>query len=358
MDDAFSKFADSEVSIWAAHGNSVPSRDLLGKVSGSLQSPIAHHAHQPSFTTLRPRNAETADETNPCIAMLMGNAFEKGKYLIYDHLLRRDENSEGLKTYPEEVKECHEAYVQKVRESMEAKVEVVYGIPVKKRMLRKQAFKFDSLRLWGEYDDICIFLDRESNYSNAQQGHQYRRVIIFAIHPQRFFYSREGESARQDKFLTVATKISGVNSIERYYEDQKWKAIVPPSFSILEKMKFFGIPSEQSQNDGGRSNTSGLVVDGYWDAYFDGERPFSVQELRVILPVALTAAMDPDKWESPDDFPEIVGTWFGRQREILFKEMPISGAADIMPVYRRLIANGPLGENRVAIDTNTIDTYR
>ena len=66
-------------------------------------------------------------------------------------------------------------------------------------MLQKQAFKFDSLRLWGEYDDICIFLDRESNYSNAQQGHQFRRVTVLAIHPQRFFYSREGESARQDR---------------------------------------------------------------------------------------------------------------------------------------------------------------
>jgi hypothetical protein len=79
MDDAFSTFADSEASMWAIHGDSVPNRDLLVKVSGSLQSPIAHHAHQPSFTTLQPRNAETADETNPCIAMLMGNAFEEKK---------------------------------------------------------------------------------------------------------------------------------------------------------------------------------------------------------------------------------------------------------------------------------------
>jgi hypothetical protein len=108
----------------------------------------------------------------------MGNAFEKDKSLIYDHLLRRDEKSEGLQNYPEDVKLCHEIYLQKVRESMEAKVEVIYGTPVKNRMLREQAFKFDSLRLWGEYDDICIFLDRESNYSNAQQGQQYRRVTV------------------------------------------------------------------------------------------------------------------------------------------------------------------------------------
>ena len=182
MDDAFSKFADAEVSIWAAYGDSVPGRDLLVRVSGSLQSPMAHHVHQPSFTTLHPRNSETADETNPCIAGIMGNAFEKDKSLIYNHLLRRDEKSEGLKNYPEDITRCHEAYLQQVRESMEAKVEVVYGTPAKERMLQKQGFKFDILPLWGE---IYITSDRESNYSNPQQGHQYRRVIIFVAHPQQ-----------------------------------------------------------------------------------------------------------------------------------------------------------------------------
>ena len=37
--------------------------------------------------------------------------------------------------YLEDVVQCHEAFIQKVRESMEAKVEVVYGTPVKERML-------------------------------------------------------------------------------------------------------------------------------------------------------------------------------------------------------------------------------
>jgi hypothetical protein len=150
MDDAFSKFADAEASIWATYGDNVPSRDELVRVSGSLQSPIAHHAHQPSFMTLHLRNGETADETSPCIAMIMGNMFEKDQSLICDHLLMRDEKSEGLQNYPEDVKRCHELYLQKVRESMEAKVEVVFGKPVKERMLQKQASKCDTLPLWGE----------------------------------------------------------------------------------------------------------------------------------------------------------------------------------------------------------------
>jgi hypothetical protein len=150
-----------------------------------------------------------ADETNPRIAITIGNAFEKGNSLIFDHLLRRDEKSEGLQMYPEDIVQCHEAFIQKVQESMEAKVEVVYGTPVKERMLQKQAYKLDLLPLWGEYEDIYIALDRESNYSNAQQGHRYRRIIVFVTHPQRFFYPKQGECTRQDKLLAVAADWQG-----------------------------------------------------------------------------------------------------------------------------------------------------
>jgi len=70
---------------------------------------------------------------------------------------------------------------------MEAKVEIVYGKQVKERMLKKQIGKFDYLPLWGEYEDVSIILDYESNYSNAQQGYKYRRIVIFATHPQDSF---------------------------------------------------------------------------------------------------------------------------------------------------------------------------
>ena len=98
--DAFSKFAKMEVDLWAAHSRSM-SKHLLVKVSGTLRSPLAHRANQPSNTALRLFNGEFADETNPCIAMIMDNAFQKGYTLIYDHILRRNENSEGLQKYSE-----------------------------------------------------------------------------------------------------------------------------------------------------------------------------------------------------------------------------------------------------------------
>jgi hypothetical protein len=188
-------------------------------------------------------------------------------------------------------------------------------------------------------------------------------------HPQRFFYPKQGESARQDKLLAVAAKIARVGFIERYYEDQKWRTIVPPNFPSMIKKKLFGTPSEQSQSDRDSSNASGEapmismsklittdasmdpIVGGYWDSFFEEKPPFSVQELREILPVALAMETALDKhshrWESPADFPAIVGTWFRRQREILFKGMLIYGPADIMLVYQRLCATakGPLEGN-------------
>lgn len=146
-----------------------------------------------------------------------------------------------------------------------------------------------SLPVSRRHGDTYIILDHESNYSNPQQGHQYRRIIVFVSRPQRFFFARGGECARQDKLLAVAAKISRVGFIKRYYEAQKWRMIVSPNFQNMVKKKLFGIPPEKSQNDGDRSNIFGKVpiisisklittdvsidpvVDNYWDSYFDGK---------------------------------------------------------------------------------------
>jgi len=55
----------------------------LVRPSGSLESPLAHRLNQPSFTTGCLENSETADNTNGCIAMLTGNAYEPGQTLLF-----------------------------------------------------------------------------------------------------------------------------------------------------------------------------------------------------------------------------------------------------------------------------------
>ncbi len=157
--------------------------------------------------------------------------------LIYDHILRRDENSEGLQKYPEDVIQCHEAFVQTVRESSKAKVEIVPDAKVRERIFQCPSFDFEVLPLWGEYKGVSIVLNHESNYRNAEPGHKYRRIIVFAVHPQRFFFTNPEESVMQDRLITVAAKIAKTDFVEGYYIDKKWRKVVPPNFRDQVKRK-------------------------------------------------------------------------------------------------------------------------
>jgi hypothetical protein len=122
--------------------------------SGELDSPIAHHLHNPSFNTNYLNGIETADETNACIYLVMKNGFEKGKTLIFDHLARREksEDVDGINAYPSGILKCHEDFMEDVRTHMLATVEIVWGAPVRTRMMkvyREKGNPLEPLQLWG-----------------------------------------------------------------------------------------------------------------------------------------------------------------------------------------------------------------
>jgi hypothetical protein len=108
----------------------------LVRPSGRLESPLAHHPHNPSFNTNGVNGIETADETNACIWLVMRNGFKKDRTLIFDHLARREKSEEvdGIRNYPQEILEYHEVYVDELRNNMSAPVEMVWGAPVRERM--------------------------------------------------------------------------------------------------------------------------------------------------------------------------------------------------------------------------------
>lgn len=60
------------------------------------------------------------------MALLMGNAYQEGT-LTYDQILRREKKLEALEKYPEAILQCHETFLRKIRESSEAKVEMIHG---------------------------------------------------------------------------------------------------------------------------------------------------------------------------------------------------------------------------------------
>jgi hypothetical protein len=82
--DRFAKFQATDPYLWN------PPRDgrELVRPSGELDSPIAHHLHNPSFYTNDFHGIETVDPTNACIDLVMRNGFEKDRTLIFGQLSR------------------------------------------------------------------------------------------------------------------------------------------------------------------------------------------------------------------------------------------------------------------------------
>ncbi|KAF2183111.1 hypothetical protein K469DRAFT_213507 [Zopfia rhizophila CBS 207.26] len=101
MEYEFSDFKRREVQAWAQSGREPEPGSSLLLPSGSLEATLAHRLNRPSFTTTLRTGTETADRSNGCIAMVMGNAYRENETLIYDHLHRRSRKSDGLESFPE-----------------------------------------------------------------------------------------------------------------------------------------------------------------------------------------------------------------------------------------------------------------
>jgi hypothetical protein len=184
-----------------------------------------HHLNQPSYSTLTHVNAETTDTSNGCIAMLMGNAFKKGESLIIDDLHRRSIKSESYETYPKQVIDCHENWTQDICASATAKVEIMCGLHVQRRVLKRWTITI--LPLWGALSDVFLFLVHESNFGNQDKIYRFRRVLLFACHPQRLYYEPVGSALAQlqDSISLTATKIAqdGTPCTKDHYRNKKWK---------------------------------------------------------------------------------------------------------------------------------------
>ena len=229
IERGFEEFKCAELKAWKESGSEIlPPPEFLVKPSGLLSSPVSHRLNQPSFTTGYPENGETADRTNGCIAMVMGTVFDKDTF-TYDQVHRRDELSNGSSRYPPFVRTAHQKWTGQISESLEAKVEVVYGRKAMYPILADPEVKITPLPLWGEYTGVILYLLREENFDNAQEGYNIRRLILSAHHPQRLFYEPANGSfaTQQEKTLAAAAAMTGVGHIPGYYRNRLWAAITP-----------------------------------------------------------------------------------------------------------------------------------
>ena len=86
--------------------------------------------------------------------MIMGNGFQEGKTLLFDHLHQQSVRSDGLKTYSETVINTHEDFTRQIMGSSAAKVEIVYGCHVQKRILK--IMKCSLLPLWDHFKEYSL----------------------------------------------------------------------------------------------------------------------------------------------------------------------------------------------------------
>lgn len=96
----------------------------------------------------------------------MGEVFDKGTTRIYDQIYRRDADLDGLYTYPQEVRDCHHNFIQRVIESSESKIDIVYRLDVRNVLQSKFKDMTTMLPLWGPCKGISLLLVHERAFRN------------------------------------------------------------------------------------------------------------------------------------------------------------------------------------------------
>src|SRR6266480_6799940 len=111
---------------------------------------------------------------------------------------------------------------------MLAEVEVVWGKCVRIRMMeqyKRARNDLEALELWGRYDDVTLFLEWGNPSTINDTPKRLVRFIVFVMHPQVFLTPSAGKYAKmQDLQLSVAGKLSKVNTVEYFYQQDPRKS--------------------------------------------------------------------------------------------------------------------------------------
>ena len=158
--------------------------------------------------------------------------------MIFDHLHRRFARSEGLKEYPRSIIERHETFIRRICESIEAKVVILLRLQVTTSGFLGMPTSNSSFCAFGIGSKAYFFsLDHESNYENANTMFRLRRVLLFAVHPQRIFYEPRGSATltRQDKITLAAVQMAGgvINCTPDYYASKRWQKLISRTLLVL-----------------------------------------------------------------------------------------------------------------------------
>lgn len=276
---------------------------------------------------------------------MMENTYTQNT-LVFDHVYhvhRRDVQSEGIENYLERLLSSHEGYTSNIAQSMEAKVEIIYGGKLRERMLQTQ--KFEILPLWGDFEGVVLLLALESSYGNADPQYRFRRIMLAASHPQHMFYQSRGNftALRQDKVMKAAGLMvcGAVPWVDRYFADKLWMSCVT-SHLHLNNIRLFGrilgkesrLPTiiQADKDEDEARQLEKIAETGAWGVDFDVQ-PHSNSKLMGLIPPALEALGTWDSsnaWNELTDLPGAVLGWIRGQKRALFPDVPLSNFSEMI----------------------------
>ncbi|KAK2768799.1 hypothetical protein FQN54_000657 [Arachnomyces sp. PD_36] len=222
LDSAFSTLVERETSAWRHLGVDRSPQYLLPP-SGSVHSPLACHLFNPTFYVADPKSRTTDDPTSPTLRLLHASGFSSNNCLIFDQVCRREETSDVLWFYTEEIYKPYRDFIRELRENMAAVVEICWGRDAWKELGRHS--RVVSFPLWGTFKPVRLYLEL------TEEGQSLKRFVLHVYHPQFFCrtgLAKLGPKARenfgkvQDLALTVANQLvgNGAEPVNYFQTDQ------------------------------------------------------------------------------------------------------------------------------------------
>ncbi|KAJ5808557.1 hypothetical protein N7474_009826 [Penicillium riverlandense] len=350
--------------------------------SGSWQAKIAHHLHVPSFTSLKIANGEVGDITSPCTAIVLENKFDPRTHFIFDHFHRRTPLPfKPFSLYPDDIRRLHQDLTDWIRETIHAKVEILYGADVRRWALK--TLNLSNIRLWGDYENVWLFFE----WGNSNRK-ELSKILLFALHPQRFLslnMKSNPEAVRQDQVISCAYKLAGLPFNDKYYSLMPWiskadflsKASISrlgeserhQSNQLFSLLKTSKAQTPATSNIGETTASSSEEQERLSGTETTGDSPtssaMSVKRLYEILMEVLSSQKGTQKGKRNfqqkyrqiiidesqflPSLPPLIREWIEKQQKHFFG-CTIQKPADLIPAYARHCTNGT-SNDLVVIET-------
>jgi hypothetical protein len=214
LEIGFRQFAITEERCW----NIARDPRTFVRPSGRLTALLAVHLNFPSYTTRNAFDGETADVTLACPRLLICAGLSSENSFWFNTYSRREvaENRKAMnpaKEYPDAALQTHQDWSLLLRENMQARVEVVFGVANEKQMKIALGPLLEEFILWDKQETTLHI-----EFTNVQRI-VVRRIIIFV--PQHLYHDYQISAANKiDAQLEVATAIAEVSRTEeqsRYF---------------------------------------------------------------------------------------------------------------------------------------------